>query len=33
MLPIEGRIDAGNFVGLLLIFYRNAQQIVVINKS
>lgn len=33
MFPTEGRIDAENFVDLLLIFYRDAQQIVVINKS
>ncbi|MCH5049653.1 hypothetical protein [Pectobacterium aquaticum] len=32
MFPTEGRIDAGNVVGLLLIFYRDAQQIAVINK-
>ncbi len=33
MFPTEGCVDAGNVVGLLLIFYRNTQQIVVINKS
>ncbi|MBA0217123.1 hypothetical protein H0248_07050 [Pectobacterium brasiliense] len=33
MFPTEGRIDAENVVGLLLIFYRDAQQIAVINKS
>ncbi len=32
MFPTEGRIDTGNFVGLLLIAHGNDQYIAVINQ-